>query len=199
MMKKLTIAAAVTAALVATAAAAQDRGGWQPPRTVVIEKREVQERLDRISSLLSEAIGQARGDREMVHLLRNMRRELDSVRDHIASAPPGTVSQPPPPPPPPQPVVYPIADGDLRGLLAALDGESFSDGRLRVLSQAAPANWFLVSQVQQLLLKFSFSTDKLQAARILKPRILDTGNFFQLYASFDFSSDKEELRKILEQ
>ena len=101
--------------------------------------------------------------------------------------------------PPPQPVVYPIADPALQNLLTAIKKEPFSNDKLRVLQQAAPVNYFLVAQLQQVLVRFDFPKDKLQAMRVLKPRILNPEQSFQLYSSFSFSSDKEELRKILGQ
>jgi hypothetical protein len=111
--------------------------------------------------------------------------------------------RPPPPPPPPaapvQPVVYPMNDAALAGLMAAITAESFPRDRLRVLEEAAPSNWFVVAQVQRLLQYFDFPRDRLAAARVLKPRILDRENYFQLYGSFDFPNDKAELKKILSQ
>ena len=111
-------------------------------------------------------------------------------------------SYPPPqqqPQQPQQPMVYPIADQNMQNLLGAMNRESFPNDRLRVLGQAAPVNYFLVAQVQQILSQFNFPKDRLQAMRILKPRILDTENYYQLYSSFEFPADKNELKKILSQ
>jgi len=57
----------------------------------------------------------------------------------------------------------------------------------------------LVPQVQQLLSLFEFPADRLRAVRVVRNRILDTNNFFQLYGAFEFPRDKEELRRILGQ
>lgn len=119
-------------------------------------------------------------------------------RDRRAPPPPPPPA-PAPPPPPAQAVVYPMQDGALAGLMQAIEAESFPRDQLRVLGEAAPANWFVVAQVQRLLKHFDFPNDKLAAARILKPRILDRENYFQLYGSFDFPNDKAELKKILSQ
>jgi hypothetical protein len=57
-----------------------------------------------------------------------------------------------------------------------------------------------VGQVKQVLERFTFSKDKLAAMRLLKPRTLDLGeNGFKIYSSFEFASDKEELKKIMAQ
>ena len=120
-------------------------------------------------------------------------------------APPPGYQQPPPPayqqPPPAQfqPPAQPITEPAFRNLMAAMQRESFANGKLRVLEQAAPSNWFLVQQVQQILAELNFPADRLNAVRILKPYILDTNNFFQLYGAFEFPRDKEELRRILGQ
>jgi len=66
-----------------------------------------------------------------------------------------------------------------------------------VLRDGARDDNFLVSQTKALLEQFSFSNDKLEAVRILWPRVLDRNNSFLLYEAFPFSSDKEKLRKII--
>lgn len=100
--------------------------------------------------------------------------------------------------PPSQPLVHPIADSSLRSLLGAIEGESFSEEQLTVLGQAAPNNYFLVGQVKQILERFTFAKDKLEAMRLLKPRTLDlTENGFKIYSSFEFAADKEQLKKIM--
>ncbi|HLL53800.1 MAG TPA: DUF4476 domain-containing protein [Myxococcaceae bacterium] len=120
--------------------------------------------------------------------------------------PPVVVQQPAPvvvvqqpPPPPQQPVVYPITDLALQNMLQAMNREPRVDGRMRVVQQSGPVNYFLVSQVQQMLGRFEFGSDKLQVVRILRPRILDMENSGELYHSFTFGGDKAELRKILGQ
>ena len=106
---------------------------------------------------------------------------------------------PAPQPPPGQPVVYPMQDAAFQKLVKAVREQSFSRERLRVLSEAASTQWFLVAQARKLLEQFDFSQDKLSAVRVLNPRILDRDNLYQLYGSFEFSNDKAELQKILAQ
>jgi uncharacterized protein DUF4476 len=127
--------------------------------------------------------------------------------------PPPGYQQPPPPgyqqpppgyqqPPPAQPILpaaQPMPEPAFRNLLATMSRESFASGRLRVLEQAAPSNWFVVQQVQQVLAQFEFPQDRLNAVRILQPRIVDPNNAFQLYGAFELPRDKDELRRILGQ
>jgi len=47
--------------------------------------------------------------------------------------------------------------------------------------------------------QFDFPSARLQAVRVLKPRLLDTNNFYNLYGAFEFPHDKEELKRILGQ
>lgn len=172
-------------------------------------------------------LGRSRRDRQLQELLQGLQAELTDVNNQVAGAPmerpglpppqqqpPPPQQRPPPPPnsfPPPQPnfptappvqvrprpTIQPIADATLQALMGAIQKESFSDNRIAVLRQAVPSHFFLVSQVQQILPLYTFSADKLQAMRLLKPRMLDPENAFRLYDSFTFSADKEELGRIL--
>jgi hypothetical protein len=113
---------------------------------------------------------------------------------------PGPVERPvvveaPPPPPPAGPVpMPPAAFASLKG---AIQVESFSDGKLRVLRSALADHHLEVQQAAQLLPLYDFSSDRVEAAVAIHPRLVDPQNFYQLYASFDFESDKEEVRKRL--
>ena len=205
------------------------RGDWERERgrefreqPVRIEKRRMEWMMGRMDRQLSDLADQARGrDRRAIALLRD---ELNDLREMLNNAqvlgppslpqPPGPpqqqppVYQPPPPgyppvvvqpPPPAQPVVQPMPANSFRQLVDAMHRESFSNDRLRILEQAAPSNWFLVQQVQEILGQFEFPADRLKAVRALRGRILDTNNSFQLYGAFEFPRDKEELRRILGQ
>jgi hypothetical protein len=111
--------------------------------------------------------------------------------------PPQNIAPAPPPPPPVQSlpaVMPPAAFATLRG---AIQTESFGDGKLRVLRGALDAHRLNVKQAEQLLPLFDFSSDRVEAAVAIHPRLVDPENFYQLYGSFDFESDKETVRKRL--
>ncbi|MBZ4416913.1 DUF4476 domain-containing protein [Myxococcus sp. RHSTA-1-4] len=180
-----------------------------PPRTgtlVVVDRDELNARLARLERLLEEAEermdGRGGNGRNKV---RKAQETLDSVQQLVAEAPPlGAVTpaprpQPQPPPPPPAPVVRPMPDGPFKRLNEAVARESFAEDKMRIISLAAGDNYFLISQVAELLNHFPFSQDKLTAVRELKPRILDPENGYQLYSAFSFSSDKKRLQDILSQ
>ncbi len=213
-MRAAAIALTLLVASSALADRDRDRDRDHDNDPIVLNERRIQERLDQIEKLL-EKIEKEKNKKDRSRLVSKARGELDELRKMVRRAPeleqrpevPGQVRPPaglPQPPPvvhrpPPPPVVYPMADAALQDLMRAIKRESFSENRLRVLQQAVPGHYFVVAQAQQVLSIFSFSGDRLAAMRLLKPRLLDRENFFKLYDSFSFSSEKAELKKILEQ
>jgi len=175
-------------------------------KPVIVERELLLERLSSVNEKLSEAIGRSKKDRRLLKVLEDARAELKDVGRQVTSAPAYQPAQPypppqnrPPPPPPPQQQVQPITDAMLRSMVSSIQNEPFPGDKMMVLEQATPSQYFLVSQVQQLLPLFSFPADRLKAMRVLRPRILDLDNGYQLYSAFEFSKDKEELKRILQQ
>lgn len=102
----------------------------------------------------------------------------------------------------PQPVetkAVAIDDATFSSLIVALKEQGFADDRLTVLKQASASQYYSVAQVKEILAQFSFPDDKLAALRIIRERITDKENSFQIYGSFVHSSDKDEAKKILEE
>lgn len=170
---------------------------------VVVEREQLIERMARMEALLAQAMNEG-GGRKLRDTLTKLRSEMNSMRYDVTNAPDLRVfrrrsgpQQPPPPPPQPQPQVYPIAENQLQNLIQAINKESFGDAKLRVLEVAAPSQYFLVSQVTKILQRFSFGDDKLDAVRVLWPRVLDRENAYQLYQSFTFQGEKDQLRQII--
>lgn len=100
--------------------------------------------------------------------------------------------------PPPEVVLVPMNPETFETLMEGMDREGFSDAKLAVLTTASQSNYFLVAQARRVLDELSFPSDKLAALKILKPRLVDPENAFQLVSCFVHNSDKEEARKILE-
>lgn len=176
------------------------RGPQAPPARpqVMLDAQELTERLARMERLLEDAYERSEEGRGRGKLRRAMD-ELNDVQRMVSTAPSsgGYQPQPQPPPPPPAPVVQPIPEARLRKLTEAMARESFAREKLVVLRDASQYDNFLVGQTRPLLEQFAFSNDKLEAIRILWPRVLDRNNSFQLYEMFTFSSDKEKLRRII--
>ena|GEM_PF-3750468 len=91
-----------------------------------------------------------------------------------------------------------IGKNAFASLLSTVEGESFASGKIQVLKSAAAHHHFRISQVSQLLNKFSFSGEKIKAVRILYPKVVDRKNAFKLYNAFTFETDKRKLRAILD-
>lgn len=165
---------------------------------VVVDRDALMQQLSSINEKLAIATGRAKKDKQLQKLLEDARAELKETGRQVSNAPLAQPQRPPPPaPPPPQPTVQPISDAMLRSLTTAIRNEPFADDQLSVLGEATSTQYFLVSQAQQLLRLFSFSSDRVKAMRLLRPRLLDLDNGFKLYESFDHSSDKDELKRIL--
>ncbi|WP_158501676.1 DUF4476 domain-containing protein [Vitiosangium sp. GDMCC 1.1324] len=165
---------------------------------VVVDRETLMQQLASINEKLASASARAKKDRQLQKQIDDARAELKEVGRQVTNAPSARVETPRPPPPPlPQPAVQPITEAMLRSLVSAIRNEPFADDQLEVLEQAASTQYFLVSQAQQILRLFTFSKDRLKAMRLLRPRLLDTENGFKLYESFEYSSDKDELKRIL--
>lgn len=164
---------------------------------VVMDREALMRQLASINEKLAQATGRAKGkDKQLQKLLDDARAELKEVGRQVTNAPLAR-TEPSRPPPTPQPTVQPITEAMLRSLMAAIRNEPFADDQLLVLEEAVPTQYFLVAQAQQILRTFNFSSDRVKAMRLLRPRLLDLENGFKLYESFDHSSDKDELKRIL--
>jgi hypothetical protein len=164
---------------------------------VVVEREALLARIERMEQQLKQAM--ERSDRRTFNALRKLEDELDATKEDVSNAPDlrSFRRRNTPPPPPPAPVVHPISEEQLQSLMKAMGRESFGEGKLRVLESAAPTQYFLVPQVMKILQRFSFGEDKLDAVRLLWPRVLDRENAFQLYQAFTFPAEKDELKQII--
>ena len=133
---------------------------------------------------------------DLLRLLDLEAGELD--RQLSVAVPAGVIGNIPPPPrlPPPPPPV--IDEGTFQGLLGAINAESFSSGKQRVIGEAAQRSFFLVSHVAQVVNVLSFSNDKVRAVELLWPHVVDKQNAFHLYEAFTFENDKRRVRAIIE-
>ena len=91
-----------------------------------------------------------------------------------------------------------MADKDFRTLRTALDREAGDAAKLAVLRTAAANAFFTTAQAGQLIDRLVYRDDKLAAVPILKDRILDKQNAWQLYQHFTYREDKMKVQEILE-
>ncbi|RKI05176.1 DUF4476 domain-containing protein [Corallococcus sp. AB038B] len=168
---------------------------------VVIDREQMARRIDRMENALRDAMSRTK-DAKGRESIRNAMEELDKLSEYVDEAAPYGTGLPPPGPqhpmPPPPPVVRPITDVQFRNVTAAMVRESFPREKLRILSQVAPNENFLVTHILSVLGQFNFSNDKLEVVRLMRPTLLDPQNGYQLYQAFPFSNDKQQLQAILD-
>ena len=92
----------------------------------------------------------------------------------------------------------PMSDKEFRTLRSALDREAGDAAKLAVLRAAASSAFFTTAQAGQLIDRLVYRDDKLAAIPILKDRILDKQNAWQLYQHFTYREDKMKVQEILE-
>ena len=100
-----------------------------------------------------------------------------------------------PPPPPPSPSE--MSSSSFQSLLRALEAESFDDGKMSVLRQAASNNWFNTNQVRQAMSALTFGDAQVDVGVMLYRRTVDQENFFQVYEVLTFDSERDDLRSRL--
>ena len=94
-------------------------------------------------------------------------------------------------------IAEPMDDETFAAYLESIKEEIFSDDKLDYLRQTSRKNYFTCEQLGQILDLFDFSDDKLEAVRILKPRIVDPENAFMLKNKFTFDSDRKKFLDIM--
>lgn len=104
---------------------------------------------------------------------------------------------PPPPAPVAVAVVAGMPEADFAALLEAVNEASFSEEKTGVIDTAAHNFQFTVEQVGKLIDAMSFSEEKLKTLELTRSRIVDRQNNFKLLSRFTFSSDKEKAQKLL--
>ncbi|MDP2307409.1 MAG: DUF4476 domain-containing protein, partial [Pseudomonadota bacterium] len=117
-------------------------------------------------------------------------------------APAVIVVKPPPPVTPVAPVapVGPLAmrDGDFTGFISAVKAEAFSSDQLGIITGVARTQHFTIAQVGVVLDQLAHSSDKVAAATVLAPRVIDRENAWKLNEHLTFSSDKDAVRALFQ-
>ena len=89
-------------------------------------------------------------------------------------------------------------DKDFRALRAQLEHERGDTAKLALLRTAAANSYFTTVQAGSLIDRLVYREDKLAAIPILKDRILDRENAWQLYQHFTYREDKIKVQEMLE-
>ena len=205
------VVALVLALLLAAGGAIAD-GEWELPRgltgkgvaAVVVDKQVLLRKLARLDELAADSPGASSQPQELQRrallrgLLAQVRGELD-LAPELASLRRSTAA----PAHATQPKLHlqqqaqAISDEAFGPLADEVAQEAFADDRLGLLRDRAKTLGFTVAQVARLLGAFPHPADRLRAAKLLWPRVVDRANGAQLYDSFTFQSEKDELRAVL--
>jgi Domain of unknown function (DUF4476) len=91
-----------------------------------------------------------------------------------------------------------MSDKEFRALRTQLEREHGDTAKLSILRTAAASSYFTTAQAASLIDRLVYREDKLAAVPILKDRILDRENAWQLYQHFTYREDKIKVQEMLE-
>jgi hypothetical protein len=91
----------------------------------------------------------------------------------------------------------PLADVELRALVAAIEEANFTADKMQLLTRRLADGWVTTGQAALLVEAFPFSKDRVDALLFLHPRLVDPGNFDELLAQLNFESDRQAVRDQL--
>ena len=89
-----------------------------------------------------------------------------------------------------------MRDRDFKMMCEVVDDASFTEKKIGVIKVACISSYFTSEQCAKLLSMVSFDTAKLEALRVLSPRVLNI-DAREIQKQFSFSSSKEEAMKIM--
>ena len=89
-----------------------------------------------------------------------------------------------------------MRDKDFMMMCEVVDEASFTERKIGVIKVACISSYFTSEQCAKLLSMISFDTAKLEALRVLSPRVLNI-DAKEIQKQFAFSSSKEEAMKIM--
>ncbi len=128
--------------------------------------------------------------------VRELEREIDRLDHELVRAGRPAPPRPlPPPPPPPEPEPAGFDPPGFTALLAAMDAEAFRDGKLRVLRSAIGPTQVTVQQLRAIMRRLPFGDDRVEAATLAHPHLVDPQRFFEVYQELVHESEKDELRR----
>ena len=128
---------------------------------------------------------------------------LTSIEAHLAAAA-GDGAEPSDadtdePEPEPEPTVPACTVEEYDDLRETVEAQAFSRDKIAVVERASRRLHFDVEQVVGLLGVLDFGADKVQAAAILHPRVVDLHDFERVYEALVFDTDRDALRALVEE
>lgn len=92
-----------------------------------------------------------------------------------------------------------MSEAEFKKLKSNVENESFADDQISVIRIAAKNKYFTIDQLIRLLSVFSFAEDKIEAVRIVYPKVVDPDNAHNLMSAFTYSDDKKTVENIISQ
>lgn len=93
--------------------------------------------------------------------------------------------------------VFPMNAQLFNQLKASIANQWFSDGKMAVINQAVQANFFTTQQVNELINMFSYSSDRLEVAKMAYTKTVDPENYFMVYDSLQWNSSIQNLSNYI--
>jgi len=201
LLTKTVSLSALALMLVASAPASAVPAPARPSRPVStmvqVDQRDLLDELRELQSQVQALQSQANRGREK----KELRRGLDSLSARLARLE-RTIrsSRPVVDRHPPLVVVgpTPMAPASFAALHKSVSTASFASDKLLVVRTALRDNWVAVAQARTLMAEFRMSSEKVEALRLLWPRVVDRENGFRFYEDFTFPSDKSAARAIID-
>lgn len=88
-------------------------------------------------------------------------------------------------------------DADFKSVLNSVHSKNFPADKMSTLELAAKDRCFTVEQIRKFSLEFSFGDDKLKVFKMLYAKCNDKNNYYKLMDELTFSSEKDELKKFI--
>ncbi|HRX81252.1 MAG TPA: DUF4476 domain-containing protein [Pirellulaceae bacterium] len=91
----------------------------------------------------------------------------------------------------------PMSDEDFAKLLANLKEQSFDEQKLEFVKTFVKGRPLNCDQASKLLKTFSFDDDRIAAAVIVHPGLVDSENFFEVLKIFPFDSSRKQVMEAV--
>jgi hypothetical protein len=96
------------------------------------------------------------------------------------------------------PDLYAMKEVPFQLLKNSIRNEPFSSDRMNIIKAASQQNNFNVHQVLEIVELLNYSSERTEAVSILYPWIIDKDNSILLISAMKFTSEKNEVIKIME-
>ena len=90
-----------------------------------------------------------------------------------------------------------MSDREFSGVMESISKEWFETNKIKSVTQIISGNYFTTAQVKQMVLLFSFETNKLDVAKQAYAHTIDKSNYYMINDALFFSSSKAELDRFI--